>query len=169
VGRCPPPGLASIQIVQTASARTVTDYFLQAPERYFEIFDRDRISPALRRKLLGKAGAVIDNQNGYLSVRSTIEWCYYELAIFRRARGAHLVAVNLACTVGDRLKILDPDRNWQDVTAAVLPLPMPAGENMTIRLPRQGRTIEFLDENNRPTATARFANGKFLVKKMLTN
>jgi hypothetical protein len=155
------------QIVLANKARTVTDYFLQTPDRYFKILERDRVTPAIRRQLLTKSGNTIDPSNGYLAVSSIApDLCRYEMAIFKRARGSHLVALNISCTVGDTLTIIDPDRSWQDVTATVFPANILApSTNQTIRLPRQGRTISIADENNRQIAKIDFQNDRFKLVK----
>jgi hypothetical protein len=149
-------------IVRAKPTRTVTDYFLQTPDRYFKILDRDRVTPAVRRQLLTKSGNTIDTNNGYLLVSSIApDLCRYEMAIFKRSRGSHLVALNIACTAGDKLTIVDPD-----VTATIFPASILTSQPyQTIRLPRQGRTISIADENDRPIASIKFENDRFKLVK----
>jgi hypothetical protein len=138
-------------IAQASEQRTVVDYFLETPERYFKALDRDSITVATRQKLLKKQSRTIaptvDIPNGYISTPTIhSDLCgRYEMAIFRRLRGAHLVALNVSCTMGDQVMILDPDRDWADVTAAVMPVVLPLDPERAIDLPRQGRTIVFSD------------------------
>jgi hypothetical protein len=63
----------------------------------------------------------------------------------RRSRGSHLVALSVGCTQGDRVVILDPDRDWADVTAEVMPVVLLLDPDRMIDLPRQGQTIVVSD------------------------
>ncbi len=159
------------KIAQAAGAnRSVTDYFIAAPEQYFKITDRDQVGVEVRQTLLQnqpRTGTpIVDPANGYLRTASIVpDLCAYEMAIFRRSRGAHLVALNVTCTMGDTLTILDPDQNWQDVTATVFPLKLKPSPEETIRLPRQGRTIEVIDDQNQSIAQVKFDNDRFVVVK----
>jgi hypothetical protein len=138
-------------IAQASEQRTVVDYFLETPERYFKALDRDSITVETRQKLLKKQprtiAPTVDILNGYISTPTIhSDLCgRYEMAIFRRSRGAHLVALNVSCTMGDRVVILDPDRDWADVTAEVMPVVLPLDPKRVIDLPRQGRTIVVSD------------------------
>jgi hypothetical protein len=150
--------------------RTVTDYFLQAPEQYFKMLDRDSVGVDVRQRLLQtqpRTGTpIVDTANGYIRTPSlSPDLCAYEMAIFRRSQGSHLVALNVTCTMGDTLTILDPDRNWENVTAKVLPLKLEPSPEVTIRLPRQGRTIEVMGENHQLIAQVKFDNDRFVVVK----
>jgi hypothetical protein len=143
-----PPATA---IAQASEQRTVVDYFLEAPERYFKALDRDSVTVETRQKLLKKQlrtiAPTIDIPNGYISTPTIYpDVCAsYEMAIFRRSRGSHLVALNVSCTMGDQVVILDPDRAWADVTAAVMPVDLPVDPDHSVDLPRQGRTIVVSD------------------------
>ncbi|MBE9029395.1 hypothetical protein IQ266_06410 [filamentous cyanobacterium LEGE 11480] len=154
------------KIVTTPARRTVSDYFIQAPAPYFTTDRQDDASPAVRRKLLQASVAVVDTKNGYISTSSIYpDLCNYEMAIFRRSRGSHLVALNLGCTIGDTLTILDPDQNWQDVTAQVFPIGEKEKSYRVVKLPRYGRTIELLDDNNQLVAKVAFDKDQFRIVK----
>jgi hypothetical protein len=113
--------------------------------------DRDSVTVETRQKLLKKQprtiAPMVDIPNGYISTPTIHpDVCgSYEMAVFRRSRGAHLVVLNVSCTQGDRVVILDPDRDWADVTAAVMPVVLPVDPERAIDLPRQGRTIVVSD------------------------
>lgn len=134
--------LCSFTVAAAAESRTVTDYFLQMPSRYFQVLDNGEVTPSVRTALLQESFAIVDLPNGYIRTSSPYpDLCNYEMAIFRRAQGAHLVALNVRCTVGDSLVIADPDRNWRDVTAEVFPLDVQNERFLTVNLPRHGRTV----------------------------
>lgn len=160
------PTLAT-PLEQTASRRTVADYFLAIPPQDLGL--GSGISPAERQELLNQAqqgqnGSVYDPNNGYLKVIvPNNETCNtYTIAIFSRPNASPLVAVNQSCTVGDAVKILDPDQNWSDVTATVLPADLsidPDLSDMTVViLPQFGRTIEVYreDGNNQRSLVGRY-------------
>ncbi|MBD2092128.1 hypothetical protein H6F67_19960 [Microcoleus sp. FACHB-1515] len=150
---------------QTARRKTVADYFLEIPEQYFQPI---RLSTQQRQELLsaaeqGQGGNIYDPNNGYLQVTSGGDSCpTVTIAIFSRPSASPLVAVSLTCTSGDTTKILDPDQNWRDVTATVLPVDLSPSSNASyiveVKLPQIGRTIEVshLDENNQRTLIGRY-------------
>jgi hypothetical protein len=123
--------------------KTVKDYFLNLPDSYIRMTTGGKqMNRAERVKILQRGGTIVDINNGYL--RTTGDTCFHELAIFKRSKGSPLVAVNTACTVGDSIAIVDPDRNWKDITAQVFPmqtLKTNSEMGVTIKLPRQGKVI----------------------------
>jgi hypothetical protein len=163
ISPAPTPSTPPTTIAQATPA-TVVDYFLAAPEQYFKVLDRDQVPASVRRKLLQQSNAVVDATNGYISTSSIApDLCNYEMAIFRRTGGSYLVALNVGCTVRDTLTIFDPDRDWANVTAEVFPVSVLQSQEMglMIKLPRYGRTIEVLDENNKSLAKVEFNGKKF--------
>ncbi len=138
--------------------QTVAEYFLSMPAKYLENPARVVFTGSDRQQMLnsakrGKNGLVYDLKNGYLSLtpeRGSDLCGSFQIAVFNRPNNTPLVARTIACTDGDRLIILDPDRNWQDVTATVIDvndkLLVPAPDRM-VKLPRVGRNIEFYGEN----------------------
>jgi hypothetical protein len=156
---------------------TVADYFLQMPAQYLQDPTHDRITPRQRQQLLAAAkkealGDVYDLSNGYLALSRGGDTCNrYTIAIFKRPNSSPLVARNISCTVGDSLVILDPARNWQEVTSQVLAADLSPSPDLAymveIVLPRVGKTIEVarFDENNRRTILGRYRfNGQRFVK-----
>ena len=90
--------------------KTIKDYFLNLPATYIRMIPKGRQIGRLDRiELLQRGGTIVDINNGYL--RTTGDTCFHELAIFKRAKGSPLVAINTVCTIGDSITIVDPDRN----------------------------------------------------------
>jgi hypothetical protein len=155
-------------LAQNTESRTVTDYFLNAPDRYFNIVGRTA-DLVQRQKLLEpnphNKGNIIDIPNGYLSIGSqSPDLCRYEMAIFRRSRGSHLVALNVSCTSGDAVTILDPDHDWRDITAEALPIALPNVPDTIVQLPRQGKTI-IVKQENQPDIKITFQNERFTIAR----
>jgi hypothetical protein len=138
--------IASLFDPESASAqerKTVKDYFLSLPDSYIRMTTGGRqMSRTERLELLERGGTIVDINNGYL--KTTGDTCFHELAMFKRTKGSPLIAVNTACTVGDSIAIIDPDRNWKDITTQVFPMQTLKTNNemgVTIKLPRQGKVI----------------------------
>jgi hypothetical protein len=159
-----------------AARKTVADYFLEIPRQYLKLTEGDSISGIDRQKLLteakqGKRGGIYDLNNGYLKLIRGGDLCpSYEVAIFNRPQASPLVALNISCTIGDDVKIFDPDRGWEIVTKSVLPVNLSPDPNLaytvTVVLPRVGRTIEVYHEGDRKTLVGRYGfNGQQFVKQ----
>lgn len=124
--------------------------------QYLGVDSGDRISMEERQELLNRAeqgqdGGVYDPNNGYLKLIRRNDSCpTYTIAIFSRPSASPLVALNISCTIGDTVKILDPDQGWRDVTATVLPVDLAPSSNLdyitVVNLPQIGRTIEVYHE-----------------------
>jgi hypothetical protein len=156
--------------IAQAQNPTVEDYFLELPEQYLKISETSQVPVSVRQKLLKQPHSVIDRENGYISTSSIApDLCNYQMAIFRRDRGSHLVAFNLGCTTSDKLTILDPDQNWADVTAAVFPTQVlqkrKRAIGMFVNLPRHGRTIEVRDEDDNLVASVTFDGKEFQLER----
>ena len=156
------PELATAQ-----ERKTVKDYFLNLPATYIRMTPGGKqLDRAERSQLLQRGGTIIDINNGYL--RTTGDTCFHELAIFKRLKGSPLVAVNTACTVGDSIAIVDPDRNWKDITTQVFPmqtLKTNSVMGVTIKLPRQGRVITISEGDPTVRWQIVFKNDRFQAKK----
>ncbi len=160
--------------VSLAARKTVADYFMEIPRQYLKLTEGDSISGIDRQKLLTEAkqsGGIYDLNNGYLKLIRGGDLCpTYEVAIFNRPQASPLVALNISCTIGDDVKIFDPDRGWEIVTKSVLPVNLSPDPNMaytvTVNLPRVGRTIEVYHEGDRKTLVGRYSfNDKQFVKQ----
>ena len=158
---------------QQPKRKGVADYFLAIPEPYFQPI---RITQAERQSLLaqakqGQRGAVYDPNNGYIELKPISDLCStYTIAIFSRLSASPLVALNVSCTVSDQVSILDPDQNWKDVTASVLPADLSVNPELDsfveVKLPRIGRTIEVRRETqNQPSVSRYRFNGDRFVRE----
>ena len=147
--------------------KTIKDYFLNLPATYIRITPGGRQMDRTERiKLLELGGTIVDTNNGYL--RTTGDTCLYELAIFKRAKKSPLIAINTACTVGDSISIVDPDRNWKDITTQVFPMQTLKTNNelgITIKLPRQGKVITIGEDDRTVRWQLVFKNDRFQATK----
>ncbi len=160
--------ISTLSILKTGGnkqeTRKVSDYFLQTPDKYFKIDDDNEVNASIRARLLQQSVAIIDHKNGYIRTSSIYpDLCNYEMAIFRRSRGSHLVALTVSCTVADRLYIIDPDKNWKDVTKEVFPIEIPVpsvSSRFYVNLPRYGRTIIITNADNDAVIAKVFFDGE---------
>jgi hypothetical protein len=161
---------------QNSDLRTVADYFLAMPAKYLADPANQTTTKSKRQQMLngakrGDNGGIYDLKNGYLALVRGGDTCsLYTIAIFNRPTGTPLVARNISCTVGDDLVILDPAQNWQNVTKAVLPVDLTPSPDLkyiiTVALPRTGRSIEVLHQNEdgskKPIGRYRFEGQRFV-------
>jgi len=152
---------------QSSKPKTVVDYFLLVPTKYFS-YDL-----AFRNDLLhGKhRGEVIDVRNGYISWRGSDVPDEFQFVIFRRSNGTHVVAYNDLGdnfddpNAGPRLILLSYERGkWRDVTRALLP-PFAVDKRFNYKLPRKGRSIEVTDDKGAHLYTLTWANDRFHLKR----
>lgn len=154
------------QLTNAQERKTIKDYFLNLPSDYIRMTPGGKqMNRAERLQALESGGTILDINNGYL--RTTGDTCFHELAIFKRSKGSPLVAVNTICTVGDSIAIIDPDRNWKDITAQVFPMQTLKTNNelgVTIKLPRQGKIIT-IGEDSTVLWKIVFKNDRFQATK----
>jgi hypothetical protein len=147
--------------------KTIKDYFLELPATYIRITpEGQQLNHTDRLKLLQHGGTIVDINNGYL--RTTGDTCFHELAVFKRSKGSPLIAINTACTVGDSIAIVDPDRNWKDITTQVFPIQTLKTNNelgVTIKLPRQGKVITIGEDDRTVRWQLVFKNDRFQATK----
>lgn len=162
--------IASLFNPESATAqerKTVKDYFLNLPATYIRMTPGGKqLDRAERSQILQRGGTIVDMNNGYL--RTTGDTCLHELAVFKRTKGSPLIAVNTVCTVGDSIAIVDPDRNWKDITTQVFPmqtLKTNSEMGVTIKLPRQGKVITISEGDSTVRWQIVFKNDRFQAKK----
>jgi hypothetical protein len=155
--------LFNSQLAIAQERKTIKDYFLNLPATYIRMTPGgSQIDRTERVKLLQRVGTIVDLNNGYL--RTTGDTCLHELAIFNRAKGSPLIAINTACTVGDSIAIVDLDRNWKDITAQTFPMQTLKTNNemgVTIKLPRQGKVITVGEDDRNVRWQLVFKNNRF--------
>src|SRR5690349_14812825 len=78
------------QAASTRPPKTVLDYFLLLPDKYFEV-TRGR---GERLRWLRDTHSTVDVRHGYLSMNGDGAQAGLELCLFRRPEGSYLVAVS---------------------------------------------------------------------------
>jgi hypothetical protein len=159
------PGLKASP-ARSSAPKTVEDYLLLVPERYFP-YDL-----SFRQDLLhgGHRGVVIDVRNGYISWDASDAPDSFEFAIFRKSNGSYVVAYN---DTGDdfdqpgeqpELILLSYEGGkWRDVSRALLPVARE--RKLGYKLPRNGRSIEVTDEQGRKLYSLTWAHDRFGLER----
>jgi len=131
---------ASAQSANPRRPRTVVDYYMLLPNKYFEANREER----LHWMLDPKRGAIVDIPNGYLFAPGDGAQTDIYACIFKRSNGNYLVAVGYNDKDGVFETFLDffiYDRgHLQNVTKAVLPVRF--NRLLYYDLPRHGTTIK---------------------------
>lgn len=126
-------------ISQSAQPRTVLDYYIMLPDKYFEADKEQRVKWMLDRS----RGAVVDVKNGYLYAPGDGAQTSIYVCLFRKPDGSYVIAVKSHAPDTDDFTYLDfyayDAGRLVDVTKTVLPV----GENDEFKyeMPRFGRTL----------------------------
>jgi hypothetical protein len=131
---------ASAQSARRGHLRTVVDYYMLLPDKYFEA-DRDQ---RLHWMLDPKRGAIVDIANGYLFAPGDGAQTDIYTCIFKRSNGRYLVAVGYNDKDGVFETFLDffiyDHGHLRNVTKAVLPVRF--NKLLYYDLPRHGTIIK---------------------------
>lgn len=155
---------AQAAAAQSPAPKTVADFFLLVPEKYFSYDLRFR-EELLRGQY---RSATVDIRNGYISWDASDAPDSFEFAIFRKTDGSYVVAYNDTGDDFDQpeddLILLAYERGtWRDVTRALLPATVDG--TLVYKLPRQGKDIEVTDQGGRRLYTLTWANDRFRMKR----
>jgi hypothetical protein len=114
-----------------APPKTVRDYFLALPSKYFQ---------GDRQALLQSKSAVLDVANGYLKTPADGGQAGCELALFKRRQGDYVIALSTQDEMGYRSTFLSyQDGQWSEVSGQLVPA---YSKRKYYQLPRQGTTLE---------------------------
>lgn len=144
--------------------RTVVDYYMLLPDKYFEA-NRDQ---RLHWMLDPKRGAVVDIGNGYLYAPGDGAQTDIYTCIFKHANGSYLVAVNYNDRDGVFETFLDffvyERGHLTKVTKAVLPVSFRA--SLFYELPRHGTTIRVTNRRGKHLYDLVWNRRAFQVRRM---
>jgi hypothetical protein len=123
--------------------KTVRDFFMLLPEKYFTLEgcerEKDKGCRKSREDYLKTFGEVVDIQNGYMKGGCDGGQACIEMAIFKRPDGSYLIGVaTFAEMLNDNYFLNYKDGTWTDVSSTV---PEFSKKNM-YELPRNGTTVK---------------------------
>jgi hypothetical protein len=154
------PSGATVATSRVKSPRTVVDYYMLLPQRYFEIDRRSLLNP--------KYGAIVDVKNGYLRPWHDGAQIGWEMCLFKRLDGSYLFAVSWH---------EGPDDGWDpsldffsyqngrlvDVTRSTLPQRF--SEKLGYELPRYGTTIRVVTESGKQVYDLVWTRERFQIRR----
>ena len=153
----------SISAAQSPPPRTVLDYYLLLPEKYFEANREQRV----KWMLDPGRGAVVDIKNGYIYAAGDGAQTSIYVCLFKRPHSVPLIAVKSYDSDTQDYTHLDfyEYRNGALVEVNKGVLPVKVNENFKYEMPRYGRTIEVKDQHGRKLYSLNWAGRRFVLKK----
>lgn len=136
------------QTANASSPKTVRDFFMALPEKYFyaESCDKakDKDCQAAKRDYLKTYLEVDDAKNGYLKAGCDGAQSCIEMAIFRKPDNSYMIAVATTAEVHtDEVFLEIRNGNWVDVSKENIP---DHGSDKIYQIPRQGTTMSVFEK-----------------------
>ena len=124
-------------IAQTRQPKTVRDFFMLLPAKYFSV---ECCQPRTKEVYLKKFLTVEDAANGYLEAGGDAAQNGFKMALFKRQNGSYVVGFNSFGEMEDSYYFLEfRGGKWLDVSKRVVP---EYSEQKVYELPRRGTTVE---------------------------
>ena len=145
---------------QTSGPRTVLDYYLLLPDKYFEAGGEHRV----KWMLDPRRGAIVDVKNGYIyapgdGAQNTLYVC-----LFRKADASYVVAVKADVEGSTQLDFYEyRGGRFVDVTQSVLPVAV--DESLEYEMPRYGTTIKVKGKGGKSLYNLVWQRGRFGKKR----
>jgi hypothetical protein len=156
---------AFAQSAEPRHPRTVVDYYMLLPEKYFEANREQR----LHWMLDPERGAIIDIPNGYLFAPGDGAQTDIYTCIFKRSNGSYLVAVGYNDKDGVFETFLDfflyDHGRLRNVTQTVLPVRF--NKSLYYDLPRRGTTIPVTNASGKKLYDLVWTGNVFHLKRTL--
>jgi len=148
---------------QSTQSKTVKDYYLRLPKKYFEANQEQRVNWMLNPK----RGAIVDIKNGYLYAAGDGAQTDIYVRLFKRPDGAYLIAVKTHAGDTEALTYMDfylhKDGQWMDQTKLVLPIKI--NDEFRYEMPRYGSTIKVTNKRGKRLYDLIWTKGVFELKR----
>lgn len=130
--------------VVTSSPKTIRDFFMSLPEKYFVlegcVREKDKNCRKAKLDYLRTFTEIEDTANGYLKGGCDGAQSCLEMAIFKRPDGTYIVAVGTSAEMMNEYYFLDyANGNWTDVSTIVVP---DFNKKNIYEFPRVGTTVK---------------------------
>jgi hypothetical protein len=163
---------------QSKAPKTVRDYFLLLPSKYFSLDCCMESTPKKsKEKYLEQYLDVEDTANGYMKGNGDGAQEAFEMALFKKTDGSYLIGFY---TIGEggveevpyTVFLQYRAGRWTDVSKTVIPGYAPT--KRIYQIPRQGTTVEVFEKDEAASDFNKgkklhdlvWKNGKFAVKKV---
>jgi hypothetical protein len=167
--------LVASAAAQMKQSKTVRDYFMLLPDKYFLLECCARKSAhANKAEYLKRLLEIEDTANGFLQGASDGAQSGFKMTLFKRPDKTHLVGFSTAGEGGEAYYFLEyKNGKWRDVSKQVVP---EYSERKIYELPRRGTTVEVFEmignelelsigEKGAKLYDLEWKNGKFSIKK----
>src|SRR4030095_2686458 len=148
---------------QTSQPRTVRDYYLLLPDKYFEASPEQRVNWMLDPK----RGAVVDVKNAYLLAPGDGAQMSLVVCLFKNDDGAYTIGVDASYSEDATYSRLNfyhyVNGNFVDVTKSVVPIALP--EEHWYDMPRHGTTIRVATQKHRHLYDLVWNRRRFIIKR----
>ena len=150
----------SFSVAQSSTPRTVLDYYLLLPDKYFEANKEQRV----KWMLDPKRGAVVDIKNGYIYAPGDGAQISIYVSLFTRAAGSPLIAVK-SDTEG--LTDLDFYEYKQGALVEISKglLPVKVNEEFKYEMPRYGKSIVVRNQQSQRVYSLVWSGRRFVLHK----
>lgn len=165
---------------QTAGPKTVRDFFMLLPEKYFMLegceHETDKDCRKARIDYLKTFAEVEDTKNGYIKGSCDGAQSCMEMALFKRPDGTYIIGLATAAEMVNDYYFLDyKDGSWTDLSTQVIPA---FNKKNMYELPRFGTTVKVfakkviehgddyeVSEKGAKLYDLEWKDGKFAIKK----
>ena len=152
----------STSLAQGSGARTVLDYYLLLPDKYFEANREQRV----KWMLDSNRGAVVDLKNGYIFAPGDGAQTSIYVCLFKKIDGDYLVAVKSYDVDTDEYTYLDFYEYIRGTLVKVKALlPVKAYQEFKYKMPRYGRSIDVTDRNGKKIYSFVWSGRRFVLKR----
>lgn len=141
--------------------KTVLDYYLLLPDKYFEANEEQRV----KWMLDPKRGAVVDIKNGYIFAPGDGAQASVYVCLFKRSAGPPLIAVKTHEPDTDQFTYLDFFEYKRGTLVEVKEdvLPVRINKEFKYKMPRYGRSIEVRDQRGRKIYNLTWTGRRFRI------
>ena len=141
--------------------KTVLDYYLLLPDKYFEANEEQRV----KWMLDPKRGAVVDIKNGYIFAPGDGAQASVYVCLFKRSAGSPLIAVKTHEPDTDQFTYLDFFEYKRGTLVEVKEdvLPVRINKEFKYKMPRYGRSIEVRDQRGRKIYNLTWTGRRFRI------
>jgi len=153
--------IQSISAAQSSGPKTVLDYYLLLPEKYFEASKEQRI----KWMLDGGRGAIVDIKNGYIYAPGDGAQTSIYVSLFKRPQSSSLIAVKSHPPDTDEFTHLDfyeyKDGALVEVKTGVIPVKI--NQELKYVMPRYGKSIVVCNRRGKRIYTLVWSGRRFVL------
>jgi len=149
------------ELKEVAEPKSVLDYYLLLPDKYFEANQEERVKFMLNER----RGAVVDVEHGYLHALGDGAQTDIYVRLFERSGQLPVIAVKYYASDSQDFTYLDFFEYKDGGLVQESLSPVKIDENLTYELPRYGNTIQAFNAHGSPVYDLVWSQTKFELKR----